>query len=111
MATKVLKGPKGHAAGLFGAADGKGASAQTLMPGQKSTLAGGDTMSRAMGQYGKGHSYLPPDSSAMGPAAMDPTQHAGMTQIRGGKGGMKPNPRTGGLAADKLSPSTTALSD
>jgi hypothetical protein len=111
MAVKIIKGPKGHAGGLFGANDGKGASAQTLLPGQKSTLAGGDTMSRAMGQYGKGHSYLPPGTSDMGPAAMDPTVHAGTNQIRGDQGGLKSNPRSGGLGEGKLPPPTTALSD
>jgi hypothetical protein len=45
--------------------------------GQKSTLASGDTMSRSMGQYGKGHSFS-------GLAGGNP-----LKQIRGGMGGMR----------------------
>lgn len=112
MVIKVPKGPVGHAAKLFGKSDGKGASAQTLLPGQKSTLTGGDTMSRAMGQYGKGHSYLAPGEGPMGPAAVDPTQnHPGATQIRGSAGGVRDNPRAGGLAESKDSAPTTPMGD
>lgn len=53
---------------------GKNARQQDLMSphsGMKSTLASGDPMSRAMGQYGKGHSFASP-----------------LSMIRGGKGNM-----------------------
>ncbi len=111
MATKVKKGPKGHAAGLFGKSDGKGANAQTLSPGQKGTLFAGDTMSRSMGQYGKGHSYLAPGDGAMGPAAVDPTKHPGSNLVRGDDGGIRRNPNAGGLAATKASSPITQMGD
>jgi hypothetical protein len=113
MATQVLKGPPGVAAGLFKASDGKGSHAQALRPGQASTLAAGDPLSRMQGvsQYGKGHSYLPPGSGLMGPAAMDPTVHPGSPQIRDPNGGVRRNPRSGGLGDTKESMPTSMMSD
>lgn len=111
MATKVMKGPPGHAAKLFAKSDGKGANSQTLALGQKGTLFGGDTMSRSMSQYGKGHSYLPPGEPTMGPAAADPTQHAGVTQIRGEAGGIRRIPKAGGLAEAKASAPIAQMGD
>lgn len=80
-------------------------TAQNLMSphaGIKATITPGDTMSRAMGQYGKGHSFAAPTPTAMsiGPPGMpggvgpksDPGPH-----IRDGKGGIRKNARSGGI--------------
>lgn len=106
------KGPKGHAGGLFGASDGKGAASQTGFFGQKSTLTAGDPMSRMMGQHGKGHSYLQPGVG--GSAPMEPTSpshaHPGISEIRGSGTAIKRNPRAGSLRGKESMPST-AMSD
>jgi len=120
---KTGKGPAGHAGGLFASGDGKGATAQNGVLGQKLPLTAGDPMSRAMNQLGKGHSYLQPDVGG-GPASgnqsggdptMSPTSptamHAGISEIRGSGDAIKKNPRSGGLANDKESMPTTGLSD
>jgi hypothetical protein len=67
---------------------GKGGSAQHLSSphsGMKSTLHPGDTLSRSMGQYGKGHSFAGPSP---------------LKQIRGGTGQMRRI--RGGLGAGKM---------
>ena len=110
---KTGKGPAGHAGGLFAKSDGKGASAQLGALGQKTTLTGGDPMSRMMGQMGKGHSYLQPGVGGSG--ASQPTSpshtHPGISEIRGSGDAIKPNPRSGGLGASKESMPSTAMSD
>lgn len=68
--------------------------------GAPPVITGGDPLAHSLNQYGKN----PP--AALGGGAMpgmpgttgvDPTQHPGVSQIRGGKGGMKKNARSGGL--------------
>ena len=66
---------------------GKAAKSQDLggpHSGVMSTLAGGEPLSRMMGHYKKGHSF-------------------NAAPVRGGGGGVKPNPRQGGLGPGKLS--------
>jgi hypothetical protein len=73
---------------------GKPGKMQRLtFPGQKNTITPGDTLSRSMGQYGKGHSLL----GAQPAANAAPVSHAGMNEIRGGSGGIKKRPRQGGI--------------
>lgn len=67
---------------------GKNATAQDLgspHSGQKATLAGGEPLSRSMGQYGKGHSFTAPTP---------------LKQIRGGTGQMRRI--RGGLGPSKM---------
>lgn len=78
---------KGFGAALGGGSGGKGSKQENLISphtGVMSTLAGGDPMSRSMGHYGK--------------TAKNPS----LSQLRGGAGGMKKNPRTGGLGPGKM---------
>lgn len=123
---KITKGAVGKAAKLFGKSDGKGARAQSLHApahggfglggpslgaAAQPSITPGDPMSRAMGQYGKGHSYL---NGADMPAAASTTptlSHPGASQIRGGAGGMKSRPRSGGLGDDKAQAPTTPMDD
>jgi hypothetical protein len=63
--------------------------------GAKASITGGDPLSRAMGQYAKGHSYLTPADGQ--PTDVDPTLHAGANAVRGSKGGVKTHPREGGI--------------
>jgi hypothetical protein len=115
MAIKTLKGKPGAAGKLFGKSDGKGAASQLLSPGMRSSITPGDPMSRMMNQYGKGHSLLANDSPS-GPTDMDapitPTRaHPGISDMRGGKGGIRKNPRQGGLTGTDQNPTTTPLDD
>ncbi len=111
MVTKVSRGPPGHAAGLFAGSDGKGAQSQSLHQSSPSAVTGGDPLSAAMGQFGKGHSYLPGGMPAGGPAGADPTQHPGMSQIRDEGGGMRRNPRAGGIGETMAKPAGGPLGD
>ena len=62
-----------------------------LHSGVKATLIPGDTMSRSMGQYGKGHSM-----AAQTAALPDMAPHEVATvPVRDGKGGIKKNPKEG----------------
>jgi len=109
---KTGKGGAGHAGGLFGKSDGKGAAAQLLAPGQKPTLTAGDPMSRMMGQFGKGHSYLQPGAGGADTGPATPTNaHPGISEIRGSGDAIKKNPRSGGLADAKEEMPSTSLSD
>lgn len=65
--------------------------------GVKATITPGDPMSRAMGQYGQGHSY---DNMATmaGLPTSDPAGKMG-PPVRDGKGGIKSNPKVGALGA------------
>lgn len=88
---------------IFAGSDGKGSHQQALggvHSGVKSAITGGAPLSRSMGQYGKGHSYLP---GMEGGVTADPTQHAGVKQIRDGGGGIRRNPRKGGLGPGPMS--------
>ena len=79
---------KGFGAALGGGTGGKGSSQQNLISphaGIPSTLAGGDPLARSMGHYGKS------------------SKNPSLSQIRGGQGGMKKVPRTGGLGPGKMS--------
>jgi hypothetical protein len=74
---------------------GKGGQAQHLgspHSGLKSTLHAGDPMSRAMGQYGKGHSFTSALAGASSPSPLK--------QIRGGTGQMRRI--RGGLGPGKM---------
>jgi hypothetical protein len=73
---------------------GKAIQSQKLALGQKDTITGSEPLSRMMGQYGKGHSYV---GGAAPDTNMDPTKHAGSQAIRGGQGGVKAHPRQGGI--------------
>jgi hypothetical protein len=109
------QGPKGLADHVFGGsgADAKGSHRQVLPHlSAKTTITPGDPMSRMANQYGKGHSFgVPGDMSGMtgqmasaplGAAGQEPpANHPGLTMVRGGSGGMKRNPRSGGLGADR----------
>ena len=58
--------------------------------GTMSTLTTGDTLSRMMGQYKKGHSFAAP-----GPKASK-------VPMRGGAGGIRRNPTKGGIGPGKM---------
>ena len=73
---------------------GKDIASQKLSLGQKDSITGGDPLSRSMGQYGKGHSYL---GGAQPSVNSDPTKHAGSQVVRGSQGGVKTHPREGGI--------------
>lgn len=83
----TTKGRSSSPLSLFGSANGKAATKEALMPGQKTSVTPGDPMSRETGQYGKDASYLPDDS---------PTGVSGVP-IRNIGGGMRDRPRSGGL--------------
>ncbi|HEY1491980.1 MAG TPA: hypothetical protein VGF35_05095 [Steroidobacteraceae bacterium] len=92
--------------GVAGPAGGKSNTIQNLASphsGLRSTITPGDSSSRMMGQYGKGHSFgaLP----GMGGASKAPS---GLGQLRGGGGAMKRNVRMGGLGPGKMSTPGTA---
>ena len=75
------------------------------------TITGGDPIARSMNHYGKNP---PAGLAAMGmpgTTAVDPVAHAGMTQIRGGKGGIRRNPRQGGIGPGPQSTSGPSDSD
>ncbi len=74
-------------------------------------ITGGNALSRSMGQYGKGHSYLPGSSDP--DTNLDPTAHAGSSnsQIRGAAGGIKSRPRQGGLQDGPASMPSTPMDD
>ena len=79
---------------------GKPARQQTLPTGGRASITSGDPLHRAMGHYGKNPpvAHVPTSiSSGPGTTVGDPTSHPGAKQIRGGVGGMKRNPRQGGL--------------
>jgi hypothetical protein len=79
---------------LFGG--GKNAKQEILPgPGARTSLTSGSPLSRMMGQYGKGHSYL--GAGMEGGASDAIVHHSGVSQIRGAKGGVRSNPRTGAL--------------
>lgn len=65
--------------------------------GVRATITPGDPMSRAMGNYKVGHSYL--DSIAPPADAIADAPGAGAIPVRGGKGGTRPHVRQGGLGA------------
>ena len=64
----------------------------SVYSGQRATIVPGEPMSRAGGQYGKGHSYL-----AATPIA-EPSGMASGQTVRDQAGGMKRHPRSGGVA-------------
>lgn len=94
---------------------GKGSRQQSLLPGQKTTVTPGDTMSRMLGQYGKGHNLMAPGTgtSPVGPAdpgadvssASAMPDHVGSKTIRGGSGGIRlgrTRPGGGSLGQNKM---------
>jgi hypothetical protein len=91
-APKPPKQPTGLPHVGFG---GKGSRQQNHGPGSPATITGGSPLSRSMGQYGKGHSYLAPGMDDG--VVTDPTAHPGMSQVRDSSGGIRRNPRQGGL--------------
>ena len=79
---------------------GKPARQETLPRYGRASITGGDQLHRMMNHYGKnppGAPALTSVSSGPGTTVGDPTTHPGAKQIRGGVGGMKRNPRQGGL--------------
>lgn len=91
---------------------GKASNQQNLLRGQKTTLVPGDTMSRMLSQYGKGHSFVATGGAA-GPAdpGTDVTSKTAMpdhktsSTIRGGSGGIrigKVRPGGGSLGQNKM---------
>jgi hypothetical protein len=96
--TISTNGQKGVGGTLFAKEDGKGSKKEVLPhPGARTSLTPGNSLSRMMNQYGKGHSFLPGGAQPVGAAGADPQNHAGVLPIRGQKGGIKRNPRRGGL--------------
>lgn len=69
-----------------------------LHSGIKSSITAGDTMSRSMGQYGKGHDFMAPATMAGLPSS-DPTGGKMGPPVRDSKGGIKSNPKLGALGA------------
>lgn len=77
-----------------------------------STLTGGDPLAHSMNHYGKAAPPALLGGSQM-TGGVDPTEHAGVKQVRGGSGGIRANPRTGGIGPGKMStpgPSNTNYS-
>jgi hypothetical protein len=88
---------------------GKGAKTQHLgspHSGMRSTITKGDPLSRMAGQYGKGHSFLAGPQGAG--ATMPVSGSSGLANIRGGQGGMKRVPRSGGLGPGAMGTPGTA---
>lgn len=78
-----------------GPAGGKNATSQNLgspHSGLRSTITKGEPMSRAMGHYGKGHSFSAPT----------PTPGQGQAKIRGASGQIGHQLRYGGLGPGKM---------
>jgi hypothetical protein len=106
---KTPGGAPGVGGLTFAKADGKGSTRQHLgtgihafSPGSTS-VAPGDPLSRTMGQYAKGHSYLSGDTSIGGDNTdTDPAKHAGSNMIRGSAGGIRHNTRQGGLGPGQM---------
>lgn len=71
----------------------------------RSTITGGSPLAHSMNHFGKVPPPMPAmliPSDGMGGAGVDPTAHAGMSQVRGGSGGIKRNPRSGGIGPSKM---------
>lgn len=66
-------------------------------PGSTTGITGGSALPQMMGHYGKTPPAALSSNGMPGTTGIDPTQHPGAAMIRGGKGGMKRNPRSGGL--------------
>lgn len=78
--------PKGFGHALGGKTGGKGSKQENLLSphaGMKSTITGGDPLARSMGHYGK--------------------KQGALSDVRGGGGGIKKNPRSGGLGPGPMS--------
>ncbi len=79
---------------------GKGSRTQDLgspHSGMKTSLTPGDALTRSMGVYKKGASYLPPEFGPVGqPPSPHPASHPTVSMIRGGSGRMKRNVRPSG---------------
>lgn len=73
--------------------------------GARPAITGGDPLAHGLlNHYGKNPpSVLAGGSGMPGSTGVDPTQHPGVTQVRGGKGGMKKNARSGGLGPGPMS--------
>lgn len=91
-----------------------------LHSGVKTTLTKGDPISRMMGQYGQGHSFATPQGAPTGVSGFGPAAPGGnvpggsvpgapagaglgltssVGSVKGGKGGLKPHVKLGGLGA------------
>lgn len=76
-------------------------SLTTTMPRAtpRTSVTGGDPMAHSMGQFGK--SFSMPGSGMSGGSGVDPTQHAGVSQVKGGMGGMGRRIKQGALGPGK----------
>lgn len=76
---------------------GKPGRQSTTTRGVTPAITGGNPASAMLNHYGKHPPALLGGDGMPGTTGVDPTQHPGASQIRGSKGGMKKNPREGGL--------------
>lgn len=85
---------------LAGGADPKGSVRQDVSGGMRATIMPGEVLSRQMGQYGKGHSYLPPGLQDPADGMPMTANHSGLVTARGSRnGGVGPTPvNTGGAS-------------